>query len=75
MVLITKMEVGIICNLKAFYAYSSHKPDLLEDIKGAVNLINESQSIAITTWEDLAIGGKYIINGIFNQFSTDFFNT
>jgi hypothetical protein len=51
-------------NLKAFFAYSSHKPDLLEDIRGAVKLINESQSIAITTWEDLAISGKYIIDGI-----------
>lgn len=51
-------------NLKAFYAYSSHKPDLLEDIRDAVRIISKSQSIAITTWEDLAIGGKHIINGI-----------
>jgi Cdc6-like AAA superfamily ATPase len=51
-------------NLKAFFAYSSHKLDLIEDIRKAVKIINESKSIAITTWEDLAIGGKYIINGI-----------
>ncbi|MEB2281100.1 hypothetical protein LAV73_14020 [Lysinibacillus xylanilyticus] len=51
-------------NIKAFYAYSSHKPDLLEDIRGAVKLINESQLISITTWENLSISGKYIVNGI-----------
>lgn len=51
-------------NQKAFYAYSSQKADLLEDIRGAVEKINDSGSVAITTWEDLSIGGKYIITGI-----------
>ncbi|EOO70281.1 hypothetical protein IIC_04723 [Bacillus cereus VD021] len=49
---------------KAFYAYSSGRADLLEDIRGAVKLINDSQNIKITTWENLPIGGKYIIDGI-----------
>lgn len=49
---------------KAFYAYSCYKEDLLEDIRLAVKQINESKNIEITTWEDLAIGGKYIIKGI-----------
>lgn len=49
---------------KAFYAYSSNSDDLLEDIREAVKLINDSQDIEITTWEKLSIGGKYIIDGI-----------
>lgn len=36
----------------------------MEDIRLAVKQINESKNIEITTWEDLAIGGKYIIKGI-----------
>lgn len=51
-------------NLKAFYAYPSHKADLVEDIRDAVKIIEKSQSITITTWENLAIGGRYIIKGI-----------
>ena len=51
-------------NKKAFYAYPSHKKDLLEDIHEAVKTINNSKKIAITTWEDLAISGKNIISGI-----------
>ncbi len=58
---------GINMNsIKAFYAYPSNDPDLLEDIKGAVKIINSSKSVEITTWEDLAIGGKNIIDGILN---------
>lgn len=49
---------------KAFYAYSSHRGDLLEDIRNAVKVINKSGTIAVTTWEDLEIGGKFIIDGI-----------
>lgn len=49
---------------KAFYAYSSQKADLVEDIREAVYRINESGSISITTWENLTIGGKFIIKGI-----------
>ncbi|MED2492295.1 hypothetical protein P4120_30630 [Bacillus thuringiensis] len=49
---------------KAFYAYSSGRDDLLEDIREGVKLINDSQNIKISTWEDLTIGGKYIIKGI-----------
>lgn len=49
---------------KAFYAYASHKEDLVEDIHGAVKIINDSKEITITTWEDFSISGKYIIKGI-----------
>lgn len=45
---------------KAFYAYSSQKRDLVEDIKIAVNKINENKSVNITTWEELSVGGKFI---------------
>ncbi|EEM37569.1 hypothetical protein P9Y62_07565 [Bacillus thuringiensis] len=51
---------------KDFYAYSSGREDLLEDIRGAVKIINDSQNIKIITWEDLSISGKYIIDGILN---------
>ncbi|ALC87378.1 hypothetical protein AM499_17330 [Bacillus sp. FJAT-22090] len=50
--------------VKAFYAYPGLKTDLTEDIHDAVRLINESKIISITTWEDLSIGGRYIIDGI-----------
>lgn len=50
--------------VKAFYAYPSHKDDLLEDIRDAVKIINNSNNVNITTWENLSIGGKYIIDGI-----------
>ncbi len=50
---------------KAFYAYSSQKRDLLEDIRNAVRTINdESSEISITTWEDFSISGKFIIDDI-----------
>ncbi|WP_240420307.1 P-loop ATPase, Sll1717 family [Paenibacillus periandrae] len=51
---------------KAFYAYSSQRRDLLEDIRTAVKLINENNNVLITTWEDLAVSGKYIVTGILN---------
>lgn len=54
----------IVVIAKAFYAYPGHKTDLLEDIHEAVKVINDSQVLSITTWEDLAIGGKFIIDGI-----------
>lgn len=50
--------------VKAFYAYSSQKDDLKEDIRNAVKIINDSNNVKISTWEDLAIGGKSIIAGI-----------
>lgn len=49
---------------KAFYAYAGHKEDLVEDIRNAVKTINKSNTIQITTWQDLKISGKYIIEGI-----------
>ena len=49
---------------KAFYAYAGHKKDLLEDINEAVKKINESKQLTITTWENLSISGRYIIDGI-----------
>lgn len=50
---------------KAFYAYPGHKVDLLEDIHEAVKVINNSsEEIEITTWQDLSISGKKIIDGI-----------
>jgi hypothetical protein len=52
---------------KAFYAYSGHKQDLLEDINEAVRKINEANEITISTWEDLAISGKYIIDNIYKS--------
>ncbi|MGY4713583.1 P-loop ATPase, Sll1717 family [Bacillus amyloliquefaciens] len=49
---------------KAFYAYPSHRPDLLQDIRESVEEINRGHSIKITTWEDYEISGKFIIKNI-----------
>lgn len=55
---------------KAFYAYSSQKKDLLEDIRNAVSKINEaSNEVNITTWEDFSISGKFIIDDILKAIS------
>ncbi|MCM3715869.1 nucleotide-binding protein [Alkalihalobacillus oceani] len=53
-----------MANPKAFFAYSSQIPAVLEDIRSAVKLINDSKQISITTWEDFSIGGQPIINKI-----------
>lgn len=59
---------------KAFYAYSGQQSDLVEDIRNSVKTINDSRSVLITTWEDLPIGGKFIIDGILNAIdSSDLF--
>ncbi|OAX46139.1 P-loop ATPase, Sll1717 family [Paenibacillus sp. AD87] len=56
---------------RAFYAYSSQKPDLLEDIRTAVKKINEtSPEVTISTWENYSISGKYIIDGILDGISS-----
>lgn len=49
---------------KAFYAYAGHNRELLEDINEAVRTINQSNELIITTWQDLSISGKFIIDGI-----------
>jgi len=49
---------------KAFYAYAGNQKNLLEDINEAVKTINNSGEVVITTWKDLLISGKYIIDGI-----------
>lgn len=49
---------------KAFYAYSSQREDLLEDINSAVKRINDSGLISLTTWQDFPIGGERIIDNI-----------
>jgi hypothetical protein len=38
-----------------------------ETIKAALEAINKTQAARISTWEDLSIGGKYIIKEIATQ--------
>jgi hypothetical protein len=49
--------------IKGFFAYSS-VPSIMETIKEAINIINESNTIEITGWEDLRISGITLINVI-----------
>ncbi|WP_368774897.1 hypothetical protein [Bacillus aerius] len=49
---------------KAFYAYPSHRADLLQNIREAIKDINKAGSIRITSWEDFCISGKPIIQNI-----------
>ncbi|MEH6960812.1 hypothetical protein, partial [Bacillus altitudinis] len=49
---------------KAFYAYPSHRADLLQNIREAIKDINKAGSIRITSWEDFGISGKPIIQNI-----------
>ena len=57
-----------------FFAYASAPHAIPETIKAALATINKTQAAKIDTWEDLAIGGKYIIHEICNAIDdSDFF--
>lgn len=47
-----------------FFAYLAAPPSIPEIIRAAVESINKNQTVRIRTWEDLQIGGKYIIGEI-----------
>ena len=52
---------------KAFFAYPSNRPILMEAIRDAVRELNKSRQINIKTWEECNIGGKLIINTIYDE--------
>ena len=52
---------------KAFFAYPSNRLILMEAIRDAVNELNASKQIEIKTWEECNIGGKLIINTIYDE--------
>ncbi len=49
---------------KGFFAYAAAPPSIPEIINAAVDSINKNQTAHITTWEELQVGGKYIIGEI-----------
>lgn len=51
---------------RGFFAYPSTPPSLPPTIKAAVEAINKTQTVRITPWVDLDVGGKYIMPEICN---------
>jgi hypothetical protein len=49
-----------------FFAYPSSPPMLPETVRAAVEKINKTKQVHITTWEEARVGGKGIINEILN---------
>ncbi|WGF37756.1 hypothetical protein QBO96_18875 [Lysinibacillus capsici] len=49
----------------AFFAYSSQDKELMSQINYAINEINKSQILEITSWESLGINGNFIPEKIF----------
>ncbi len=49
---------------KAFFAYPSNRPILMEAIRDAVDELNAGKQVSIKTWEKCNIGGKFVINTI-----------
>lgn len=47
-----------------FFAYSSAPPSIPATIRAAVDSINKTQEAKIQIWENLQVGGKYIIGEI-----------
>jgi hypothetical protein len=47
-----------------FFAYSSAPPSIPATIKASIESINKTQVATIHSWEDLQIGGKYLISEI-----------
>ena len=52
---------------KAFFAYPSKRPILMEAIRDAARELNASKQIDIKTWEECNIGGKPIIDTIYEE--------
>ena len=46
---------------KAFFAYPSNRPILMEAIRDAVDELNAGKQVSIKTWEKCNIGGKLVI--------------
>lgn len=51
----------------AFYAYPDKPSDLEETLEGAINEINRSQLIRITSWRSLQTTGKVLIDTILQE--------
>src|SRR5438270_2944221 len=47
-----------------FFAYASAPPSIPPTISAAIESINKAQSSSIISWEELSVGGKYIISEI-----------
>ena len=52
---------------KAFFAYPSSRPILTEAIRDAARELNNTRQVNIKTWEECNIGGKLIINTIYDE--------
>ncbi|MGG0667432.1 hypothetical protein ABE073_02780 [Lederbergia citrisecunda] len=49
---------------KAFYAYASQEKDVLQDIRSTIEAINQTNTVNITSWENLNIHGQFIYGKI-----------
>lgn len=50
--------------VSGFFAYSSAPPSIPATIRAAVESVNKLQEVRIVTWDNLQVGGKYIIGEI-----------
>jgi nucleoside 2-deoxyribosyltransferase len=62
-------------NIKqGFFAYSSVPTSCQESIENAIKRINETGVVKITSWKQLEINGKFIINEVLKKVDeSDFF--
>jgi hypothetical protein len=57
-----------------FFAYASQPSTIPDTIKAAVQVINKTQQANIVLWEELQVGGKYVIKEICSEIEdADFF--
>jgi hypothetical protein len=47
-----------------FFAYASSPPSIPETIKAAIQGIDRSQAATVVSWEELEVGGKFVIGEI-----------
>ena len=61
-------------NPLGFFAYPSAPPMLPPTIKAAIDALNATDNVLIYSWEDLQVGGKYIVSEILRTINEcDFF--
>jgi hypothetical protein len=57
-----------------FFAYAASPPAIPETVKAAIEAISKTQKARLASWEDLRVGGKYIISEICGAIAdADFF--
>ena len=59
---------------KGFFAYSSKPPYCADVVESAITEINSGQTVELSSWKQLKINGKFIVNEVIKAIQTsDFF--